>query len=196
VKRKKWAALAVLLLSLLLVFGLTTACYAAEGEIPPFGDWYKIGWTAVNFFVLLAFLYKFGFQPVSQMIDERTNTIEGSLRHAEEVKVDVERMHKEAQTNLGEARREAAEIVARATKLAEDTKTEIVAKAQHEAQNERTKAVAEINSEKDKALAEIRDTAATLAIMAAEKVLGRAITEEDHKAMAKKFVDEAGDMLC
>lgn len=32
--------------------------------------------------------------------------------------------------------------------------------------------------------------------MAAEKVLGRAITEEDHKNMVKDFVNEAGDLMC
>jgi len=195
VKRKTRITFSVLL-GLLLVLVLSTACYAAEGEVPPFGDWYKIGWTAVNFFVLLAFLYKFGYKPVSNMIEERTNTIEGSLRHAEEVKAEVERMHKEAQNNLVEARKEAQEIVARATKLAEDTKNEILAKAQQEAQYEKNKALAEINAEKEKALLEIKDTAATLAIMAAERVLGRAITEEDHQKLVKQFLDEAGNMLC
>jgi len=195
VKRNKRLAFSILL-GMLLVLVLSTACYASEGGVPAFGDWYKIGWTAVNFFVLLAFLYKFGFKPISTMIEERTSSIEGSLRHAEEVKSEVERMHKEAQVNLIEARKEAAEIVARATKLAEDTRNDILVKAQQDAQYEKNKALAEINSEKDKALVEIKDTAALLAIMAAEKVLGRAITEEDHRKMVKQFVDEAGDRLC
>ncbi|MGE5454792.1 MAG: ATP synthase F0 subunit B, partial [Methylocystaceae bacterium] len=128
-KRNKRLAFSILL-GMLLVLVLSTACYASEGEVPAFGDWYKIGWTAVNFFVLLAFLYKFGFKPISTMIEERTNSIESSLRHAEEVKSEVERMHKEAQVNLIEARKEAAEINARATKLAEDTRNDILVRAQ------------------------------------------------------------------
>jgi F-type H+-transporting ATPase subunit b len=60
----------------------------------------------------------------------------------------------------------------------------------------KTKAQAEIASATEAAKAELRNTAATLAMMAAEKVLGRAITEEDHKKKVKEFVDEAGDFLC
>ena len=60
----------------------------------------------------------------------------------------------------------------------------------------KNKAIAEIKAEKEQALSELRDTAATLAILAAEKVLGRAITEEDHKTMVEDFIKDAGDMLC
>jgi F-type H+-transporting ATPase subunit b len=60
----------------------------------------------------------------------------------------------------------------------------------------KAKAQAEIASATEAAKVELRNTAATLAMMAAEKVLGRAITEEDHKKMVKEFVDEAGDFLC
>ncbi|MGR6837375.1 F0F1 ATP synthase subunit B [Syntrophomonas erecta] len=166
------------------------------GATPRFGNLYAIGWTAVNFFVLLALLYKFAFNPINAMLEQRTTTIESSLKHAEEVKVEVEQMRKEAQTNLLESRKEAQEIVSRATKAAEDAKTEIVAKAQEESKNIKEKANAEIKAATEQAKMELKDTAATLAIMAAEKVLGRAINEDDHKKMVKDFVNEAGDLLC
>lgn len=193
--RKKWLALTVLLLSMLFVLGLTTSCYASEG-VPPFPDIYKIGWTAINFFILFAILYKFGYTPVVNMMEQRTNTIESSLKHAEELRGEVEQMRKEAQTNLAEARKEAQEIVARATKVAEETKNDIMAKAQQDARVAKEKALAEIKAEKEQALSELRDTAASLAILAAEKVLGRALTDEDHQGMVKEFVKEAGDLLC
>jgi len=196
VMRKRWILLTVLLLSMVFVLGLATSCYAAEEGVPPFPDIYKIGWTAVNFFVLFAILYKFGYTPIVNMLEQRSNTIESSLKHAEDLRAEVEQMRREAQTNLAEARREAQEIVARATKVAEETKNEILAKAQQDARSEKEKALAEIKAEKEQALAELRDTAATLAILAAEKVLGRALTEEDHKGMVKEFVKEAGDLLC
>ena len=196
VRRRKWLALAVLLLSMLIVMGLATSCLASEEGVPPFPDIAKIGWTAVNFFLLLAILYKFGFNPVSNMLEERTNTIESSLRHAEELLVEVEQMRKDSATELADARREAQEIVARGTQIAEETKNDIISKAQAEATAHKNKAIAEIQAEKEQALSELRDTAATLAIMAAEKVLGRALTEEDHQAMVKDFIKDAGDLLC
>lgn len=204
-KRNKGFYMSVLLLTMVMLMGFATFCMAAGGNLPVnapepstprFGNVYVIGWTVVNFFILLAILYKFAFGPINAMLEQRSNTIESSLKHAEEVKVEVEQMRKEAQINLTDSRKEAQEIVARATKAAEDAKTEILTKAQEEALNMKSKATAEIEAATEQAKIELKDTAATLALIAAEKVLGRAITEDDHKKMVKDFVDEAGDLLC
>lgn len=206
-RRNKWVNLSVLLLSLIMIMGFATFCMASEaavttpvaapaGSPPPFGNWYVIGWSAVNFFVLLALLYKFAFNPINQMLEQRANTIESSIKHAEEVKVEVDQLRKEAQGNLTESRKEAQEIVNRATRAADEAKNEIIAKAQEDVTAMKTRALSEIEAATEQARIEIRDTAAVLAIMAAEKVLGRAITEDDNKKMVKEFVNEAGDLLC
>jgi F-type H+-transporting ATPase subunit b len=190
---------------MVIILGFAALCLASEGNMPvnppegkppAFGNLYVVGWTAVNFFVLLALLYKFAFNPINNMLEQRTNTIESSLKHAEEVRIEVDQLKKETQNNLVESRKEAQEIVARATKAAEDVKNEMITKANEEATNLKNKAKAEIVAATEQAKLELKDTAATLAIMAAEKVLGRAINEADHKKMVKEFVNEAGDLLC
>jgi F-type H+-transporting ATPase subunit b len=192
---------------MVMIMGFAAFCMAAEGhaamplhqpegETPHFGNWFVIGWTAVNFFVLLALMYKFAYGPINAMLEQRSNTIESSLKHAEEVKTEVEQMRKETQTNLAESRKEAQEIVARATKAADDAKNEIINKAKEDANSIKTKAEAEIKAATEQAKMELKDTAASLALIAAERVLGRAITEDDHKNMVKQFVNEAGDLLC
>jgi len=195
--RHKWIARAgqIALLLGLLVLLLASPAFASEEGVPGFEP-YKVMWAALNFFILLAILYKFAYDPILKMLDERQTTIESSLLHAEEVRQDIERMKTEAQSNLMEARKEAQDIVARAAKIGETTKEEIVAKAKQEAATERQRALQEIDNAKDKALGELRNTAATLAIMAAEKVLGKAITVEDHQKMVRDFVNEVGDRLC
>lgn len=203
--RDKRFHLSVLLLTIIMILGFATLCMAASGggaipepagETPAFGNFFVVGWTAVNFFILLALLYKFAFNPINAMLEQRATTIESSLKHAEEVRIEVEQMRKETQANLAESRKEAQEIVARATKAAEDAKTEITNKAREEADNFKIKARAEIEAATEQAKIELKDTSAALAIMVAEKLLGRAITEEDHKQMVDQFVNEAGDMLC
>lgn len=174
----------------------TTAVGEPGGATPRFGNIYVIGWTAVNFFILLALLYKFAYGPIDAMLEQRSTTIESNLKHAEEVKIEIDQMRKETQTNLADSRKEAQEIVARATKAAEDAKNEILAKAQEETTNLKNKAAAEIAAATEQAKVELKDTAATLAILAAEQVLNRAITEDDHKKMVQEFVNEAGDLLC
>jgi F-type H+-transporting ATPase subunit b len=103
---------------------------------------------------------------------------------------------KKTQANLAESRKEAMEIIARATKTAEEVKNEIMTKATEEAASMKNKALADIQAATEQARQELRETAALLAIMAAEKILDRAINEEDHKKLAKQFIDEAGDLLC
>ncbi len=206
-RSKKRFSLSVLLLTMIMVMGFATFCMASAhggnvpisqpaGETPRFLNYYVIGWSAVNFFILLALLYKFAYNPINAMLEQRTNTIEGSLKHAEEVKLEVEQMRKETQTNLAESRKEAQEIVARATKGAEEAKNEIINKAQEEAKNLKNKATAEIQAATEQAKVELKDTAAALAIMAAEKVLSRSLNDDDHQKMVKEFVNEAGDLLC
>ncbi|MGI6413285.1 MAG: F0F1 ATP synthase subunit B [Syntrophomonadaceae bacterium] len=195
-----------LLLAMLMILGFTTVCLASSGGSTPIPDpggapprllnFYVIGWSAINFFILLALLYKFAYNPISKMLEQRATTIESSLKHAEQVRIEIDEMMKETQSNLAESRKEAQEIVARATKAAEESKNEIIAKAQEEALNMKAKATAEIQAATEQAKMELRDTAAALAIMAAEKVLERAINEEDHRKMVKQFVNEAGDLLC
>ena len=190
--RNKRFYLSVLLLTSVFVLGFASLCMASsgaiaqpEGHTPVIPNWYAIGWTAVNFLILLALLYKFAYNPINAMLEQRTTTIESSLKHAEEVKIEVEQMRKEAQ-----------EIVARATKAAEEAKNEMIAKAKEESDNIKAKAEAEIKAATEQAKMELKDTAASLAIIAAEKVLGRAITDEDHRRLVKDFVNEAGDLLC
>lgn len=200
--RKKWGYLAVLLLTMILLTGFVTVAMAVGvvsepgGGTPKIPNLYVIGWTAVNFFALLAILYKFAYNPINNMLEQRTNTIESSLRNAEEVRTEVEQMRKEANTNLTESRKEAQDIVARATKAAEDAKNEIMLRAEEDASNMKNRATAEIQAATDQAKVELKNAAATLAIIAAEKVLNRAITSDDHKKMVNEFVNEAGDLLC
>jgi F-type H+-transporting ATPase subunit b len=201
--RNKRFYVSVLLLTSVFILGFATLCMAAGGAIeqpaghtPVIPNWYAIGWTAVNFLILLALLYKFAYNPINAMLEQRTTTIESSLKHAEEVKIEVDQMRKEAQDNLNESRKEAQEIVARATKAAEEAKNELILKAKEESENIKAKAEAEIKAATEQAKLELKDTAASLAIIAAEKVLGRAITDEDHRRLVKDFVNEAGDLLC
>lgn len=203
-KRNKWIYLSGLLLSLIMVMGFVALCMAEgaapieapAGSPPAFPNLYVIGWSAVNFFILLAVLYKFAYNPINSMLEQRTTAIESSIKHAEELKVEVDQMRKEAQANLIESRKEAQEIVGRATKSAEDAKNDIIAKAKEEVDTMKVRATIEIAAATEQAKMDLRDTAATLAMMAAEKILGRAITEADQEKMVKEFVNEAGDLLC
>jgi len=191
---------------MIMLFGFASFCMASgdssmpisqpAGDTPAFMKLYVIGWALVTFLILVALMYKFAYGPIYRMLEERSVAIEGSLKHAEEVKNEVEIMRKETQANLAESRKEAQEIIAKASKAAEDAKNDVIATAKEEAAALKAKAASDIQSATEAAKAELRETTVILSIMAAERVLGRAITEDDHKQMVKEFVNEAGDLLC
>jgi len=73
-------------------------------------------------------------------------------------------------------------------------KQQIVSEAQEEAARTVAKAKEEIIGEKTKALAEIRNEVANLALLAAGKVVNRTINDEDQKKFVEEFVSEVGEL--
>lgn len=156
----------------------------------------KFVWQIVNFLILLFILKKLLYKPMLQMLDDRKKSIEDAINNAETAKVEAEALRKDYEARLAEAKQEAQEIIAKATKLGEEMKKDIVENAQNEAAKAIQKAQEEIVREKEQAIMALRDEVATLAVMAAGKVLGKAITVEDHEKLVKEFVQEVGDLKC
>ena len=144
-------------------------------------------WSIVTFLVLFFALRKFAFGPIQNMIDKRRDTIEESIRAAEETRKEAERMLAEYRESIATAKHEAEEIIERAHKVGESTRAEIVETAKTQAHKEVEDARDQIQRETRKALQEIKDQVADLTILAAGKVTGKAMSTEDHL----RLVDEA-----
>lgn len=144
-------------------------------------------WTVVTFVLLFLFLRKFAFGPIQNMIDARRDSIQESIKAAEETRREAERMLAEYRESIASAKHEAEEIIERAHKVGESTKSEIVTEARTQAQKEVDGAREQIQRETRKAIQEIKDQVADLTILAAGKVTGKTMTKEDHL----RLVDEA-----
>lgn len=144
-------------------------------------------WTLVTFVLLFLFLRKFAFGPLQNMIDARRDSIQESIKAAEETRREAEHMLAEYRESIASARHEAEEIIERAHKVGESTKSEIVTEARTQAQKEVDGAREQIQRETRKAIQEIKDQVADLTILAAGKVTGKTMNKEDHL----RLVDEA-----
>ena len=151
-------------------------------------------WAIINFLVLVAILNKFLYKPLMGMLDARKEEIKNKLGEAETARDEAIKMKEEYTLEMLTARREAQEIIVKATKLAEDSKTTIISEARDESANMIKKAQEEIRLEKEKAKAELRNEVASLAVLAAEKILDRTLQPEDHEKMVRDFVREVGDV--
>lgn len=153
----------------------------------------QVIFAIINFAVLVTVLKVLLYKPVCNMLDARSAEIENNLNSAEQAKLDAQKLKDEYASQIQNARQEAQEIINQAAKVGEQTKNDIVTEAREEAARLTARAQEEIAREKSEALAEIRNEVAELAVLAAAKVVGKAIDAKDHENMVNNFVKEVGE---
>ena len=134
--------------------------------------WVIVG--ALNFILFFAIIYAFALKPVTKILSDRQERIEQGLKDAEQARRDRDSAEAERVATLGEARREANEILARAQKVAQESRD------------------AEIEAEKTRAIADVRAEVADLALQAAGKVVGETMTDERQRRLVEEFLSTAG----
>ena len=142
---------------------------------PDFGLFF---WMLVAFLVVFFLLAKFGFPVITNMVEERKNFIDESLRKAHEAQERLANIEKEGESILQEAREKQAQIL----KEAAETRDAIVEQAQEKARSEGSRLLDEakvaIEQEKKAAIADIRQQVATLSVEIAEKVLRQNLRDD------------------
>ena len=112
--------------------------------------------ASLNFLVFAVLLYLAFGKPVSGMLERAPRADRAGPRDAEQARKDRERAEAERLAALAEARREANEILARAQKVAQETRDADIAATREELERMRERAADEIEAEKQRAIAELR----------------------------------------
>ncbi len=146
----------------------------------------------VIFILLWVVLAKFGWPKFNAMLEKRESTIKDSLEKSEAARVESERMLEEYKRQLEEAKSQAARIVADAKKTGEAVKADITDKAQTEAANMVEKARVAIESEKKAAIAELQGSVADTSIAVASRLIGEDLSDDEHRKIIERYVNEAG----
>jgi F-type H+-transporting ATPase subunit b len=148
-----------------------------------------IFWEVVSFGILLYILYKFAFPGILSVLEEREKKIKDSLDQAERHRSEAERRLKEYEAKLEGASREAENILAAAKERAQRVLEENEQRLITEADRIRGDATREIDHERRKAIQDIRTQTTDLALMVAEKVVQRSLTDADHRRLADEALD-------
>jgi F-type H+-transporting ATPase subunit b len=147
-------------------------------------------WTIIIFLLLVVLLRKLAWKPIVGALDERTRHITDSLEKAEAAQRAAENARAEYEAMMAKASKEAQELIARSRKAAETTRDEIVAKAQTESEQLRQRTIREIDLARQKALEEIKHTAAQLSVDIAGKIIGRSLAAKDHQDLIRQALRE------
>ena len=147
-------------------------------------------WMLLAFLIVFFLLKKFGFSVIVNMVEERKNFIDDSLKNAREANEKLANIKSESEALLKEAREQQATIL----KEAMATRDNIIKDARDKAQVEGLKilddAKAQISAEKENALRDIRSTVADLSVQIAEKVMRRQLEKD---AEQEKFIERMLD---
>jgi F-type H+-transporting ATPase subunit b len=146
-----------------------------------------------NFFVLLFLLRRFLFKPMVNMLETRKQRIADGMQAAEMARREAEAERAQLQAQIDAERREAMERVAAASKRGETLAAEIESSARQDAQKILDDARNEAVRERERIISEAQDQIAELAMLAAEKVLGRELSSRDtQRAFVHEFLAANG----
>lgn len=144
----------------------------------------------ITFWILIWFVMKFVWGPITSMMEARTKRIADGLAAGERGKHELELAAKRGAEVLSEAKHRAAEIIAQAEKRASEIVEEAKGDAKTEGERLLAGAKAEIEQEVYRAKEGLRQQVADLAVAGAEKILRREIDAKAHAELLSSIKNE------
>jgi len=141
----------------------------------------------IAFIIVFLTLNAWVYQPMLNMMETRKQKIAQGLddaRIAADARANAE---KDATKILAEAQAEANKVVREATERAAVAGNDVKAAAEAEAAKSRESAMAEAQLERNRILGDLRGQVASLAIAAANKLVGEALDEKKQRALLDEF---------
>ena len=146
-------------------------------------------WTVITFIILLVVLRKVAWGPILTTLEQREQTIRNSLEEAQRARQEAEQLLGQHQQMLAEANREVMRLLEQGREEAERLRLSMTEHAREEAQRLTEAARRDIVRERQRAMQELKNTAADLALAAAGRLLHAAMTGEDHRRLVTEFLD-------
>ena len=150
-------------------------------------------WSVITFLILLVVLKKIAWSPIIEALESRESQIKEALNSAETARENAEKASQDYDDLVKKARAEAQEIVSESKATGERVRQEIKNTAEKEADDIINKAKAKIESEREKAINEIRSVAIDFSIEAASKVIERNLDSEDNRRIINDTIKEVGN---
>ncbi len=146
-----------------------------------------------NLLIVYLFLRKLLFNPLKNMIDSRQKEIDDMYSDAESSKAKASELLTEYEGKLSAAGEECEELLRNATRKAQLREEEIIRDANEQAARTVRRAAEEVEMEKKRAINEVKDEVADMALQIAGAVIERDISKGDHEAFIDDFIKNIGD---
>ncbi len=144
----------------------------------------------IVFLTMVFLLTKLLYQPLNDAMAARTQKIEDGLAAAEAGKNAQADAEAEVKVQIDGAKQKAQEIVAAAERRALEVAEEAVAKARHDSELIIQSAKEEAEAEEGRLRQTLQQEVASLAVMAAEKIVEVELDANKHAALIEKVIAE------
>lgn len=148
--------------------------------------------TIFNALLIFVYLKKKLFVPITNFMDNRTNTVQGQIKDAETKLVEAEALKAEYQKAMLSAEANGKKVVEEYKEKASKLSDEMLEEAKKEANLIRERSKIDAEREKEKAQDEIRRQIVTLSLLAASKAVGAELDDEKHHVLIKEFISKVG----
>ncbi|MDR0294638.1 MAG: F0F1 ATP synthase subunit B [Prevotellaceae bacterium] len=148
-------------------------------------------WMLLSFGIVFFIVAKWGFPVITQMVEERKNYIDKSLRAADEVNRQLADVKIQSKKLLEETRTKQLAMLRETALSREDILADAKEVAQRETQKIVEEAQKQIRLEREAVITEIHSQVAIMAIDIAEKILRSELQEKERQmGLVNKMLDE------
>ena len=150
-------------------------------------------WVFINLIIFFVFMKLVLFKPIKKAMDKRQELIDSRLDGAAKANAEAEAKLADYESKIADYEAEGEQIISEAKSKAKTEYGKILDKAEEDAQLLKENAEKEIRSETEKARRAAKEELASLAIEAAEKVVGETITADKNSAIFDEFLNEGSN---
>lgn len=155
----------------------------------------EFNWTSlmivINLLILYIILKKFFWEKIRKFMQDRENAVRDAFDSAEAMNKRADEKMRNYSARIANVEEEGREIIRQAKQQADAQAQEILADARKQASEIISKAEKTIELEKAKAMEEMRQEIGTLALMAAEKIVGKEIEDIGQDAIVDDVINQA-----
>lgn len=155
----------------------------------------EFNWSSLmilcNLFILYIILKKFFWEKIKKFMDDRTNAIQDALDTADAVNKRADEKMANYSKRIANVEEEGREIIKASKQQADAQAQIIIEEARQQASDLIAKAEKTIELERAKAMEDMRKEIASIAMMAAEQIVGREIENVGQDAIVDEVINNA-----
>jgi F-type H+-transporting ATPase subunit b len=149
-------------------------------------------WTILIFLVLMAGLYFFAWGPILEAVNGREQALRDAMDAAARERAEAAKLVAEQKAAIEAARGEAQRYIAEGRATAEAMRGEMLEQTRQQQSELLERARKEIESEKVKAIDELRREAVDLALAGAGKLIGQKLDGAADRALVEQYLASLG----